>query len=254
MAHGEGHGIEGGTLGLDDHRAGLPHPLHKRLVIAVEADVLRVGGVGGVAAHMVVGNGGQGPGHEGGISVLAVNVGMDVLGADVELPGQLRLQPGRIQHRAGADDPLRGNAGDLVEHIGHHVHRVGDHDVNGLRGVFYNVGGDLLEDVHIGLGQLQPGLPGLPGHAGGDDDNGGTHRILIPPRTDHRRGCKAGALVNIHGLSEGLLLVDVDKQNFRGNIHGHQVIGNGRPHAARSDDGDFCTHGSTPFMGKEILC
>ena len=71
--------------------------------------------------------------------MLAVDVGVDVLGADVELLSQHRLEPGGFKHSAGADDELRRVAGNLVEHVIHHVHGVGEDAV----------------DVEGGLVQLQ---------------------------------------------------------------------------------------------------
>ena len=45
-----------------------------------------------------------GPGHEGRIAVLAVDMGMDILGADVEALCQLRLKAAGIQNGTGTDD------------------------------------------------------------------------------------------------------------------------------------------------------
>ena len=203
--------------------------------------------MGFVAADVIVGNGCQGPGDKGAVAVLAVDMGVDVFGTDSEILGQLGLKTHRIQHRAGTDDVFRGDAGELVECVGHDIHRIGDDDIDGIGGVFHNVGGDLPEDIHVGLGKLQPGLAGLAGQTGGDDHDGVAHGVLIMTGPDHGGGCEAGSLIDVHRLPEGLLLIDIDQQNFRGNAHGYQVVGNGGADAACADDGYFRSRGESPF-------
>ena len=151
---------------------------------------------------MIIGDGGQGPGDKRGIAVLAIHVRMDILGADAEAFGQFRLEAGRVQRRAGADDPAFRNPGNLVEHVGQHIHRVGDDQIYRVGGVRHNLRRDILQDVHIGLRQLQPRLAGLSGDAGGDDDNVGALRLRIVAAADDGRGTERDSL-------------DVYKRQFR---------------------------------------
>ena len=94
--------------------------------------------------------------------MFAVDIGVNIFGADTEPPGQLRLEPGGVQGSTGADDPLLRDAGGLVKDIGQHVHRVGDDDIQRLRRGLGDFGGDVPDDAGVGLNQLQPGLSWFP--------------------------------------------------------------------------------------------
>ena len=174
--------------------------------------------------------------------MLAVHMGVDIPGADAEGFGQLRLEPRRIQNRAGTDDAVGRDAGDFMEHIRHDVHGIGDNDVNCVRGVFDHIGGNIPQDIHIGLRQLQPGLTGFAGKTGGDDHHLGTSGIGIIAGPDNGRRAEGGSLVNVHRLAKGFLLIDINEHDFRGNIGRHHVVCNGCANAARADDRDFVSH------------
>ena len=190
---------------------------------------------------MVVGDVDEAPGHEGGVAVLAVDVRVDILRADAEALGQRRLQTAGVQDRAGADDMALGNAGDLVEHVGQHVDRVGDDDIDRVRRGGGDLRGDVLEDVDVGLRQLQPALPGLAGKTRGDDDDVGARRGVIVAGTDDRRGTERRALINVHRLAERLLLVDVDQDDLGRGTLDHQVVCDRGADAACADNSDL-TH------------
>ena len=98
-----------------------------------------------------------------------------------------------------------------------------------------------LGDIHVGLGQVQPGLAGLPGHAGGDDNDVGIRRIGIIAAAHNGGRAEGGRLVNVQCLAEGLLLVDVDQNDLGGNALHHQVVGDGCANAACTDHSNF-TH------------
>ena len=79
-------------------------------------------------------------------------------------------QPGGIQQGAGADDAFFRDVGDLAEHIGQDIHGVGHDDVSGIGADGRDLGGNVFEDIHIGVDQVNAGLAGLAAHTGGDDD------------------------------------------------------------------------------------
>ena len=54
VADGEGHGVEGGSLGLNYHGTGFTNPLFKFSIISVKADSIPVGGMGFVAADVII--------------------------------------------------------------------------------------------------------------------------------------------------------------------------------------------------------
>ena len=84
MAHGHGHGIERRALVLDDLTAGGLDELLDLLVILLPLDAVAVGRVLLIGVDVVVCDVDKAPGHEGGVTVLAVDVRMHVLRADAE--------------------------------------------------------------------------------------------------------------------------------------------------------------------------
>ena len=79
----------------------------------------------------------------------------------------------------------------------------------------------------------------LAGHAHGDDDDIGIHRILITAGVDVHRRAERGALQDVGRLALGLFLVDVDENDFgRHTVHG-QGIRDGGAHITGAQNGDF---------------
>ena len=196
---------------------------------------------------MVVGNVGQGPGNELAVAVFAVNMGMDILGADVEALCQLRLETAGIQNGTGADDLILRQAGDLVEHISQNVHGVTDDDILGLGGNRHDALGHILDDVYIGLCQVQAGHAGLSGNTAGDNHNVGAHCILIVTGADNRRRMEGSALVNIQCFAFRLLLVDIYQQDLRGNALNHQIVCNRCANAACTNNRNLTHTFKSPF-------
>ena len=196
---------------------------------------------------MVVGNVGQGPGDKLAVAVLAVNMGMDILGADMETSCQLRLKAAGIQNSTGADDLILRQAGDLVEHISQNVHRVTDDDILGLGGNRYDALGHFLNDVYIGLSQVQAGHAGLSSNTAGNDHDIGTSCIRIVTCTDNRRRMEGSSLVNIQCFAFRLLLVDIYQQDLRGNALNHQIVCNRCANAACTNNRNLTHTFKSPF-------
>ena len=100
---------------------------------------------------------------------------------------------------------------------------------------------NILDDVDVGLRQLQPALPGLAGKTRGDDDDVGARRGVIVAGADDRRGTERRALINVHRLAERLLLVDVDQDDLGRGTLDHQVVCDRGADAACADNSDL-TH------------
>ena len=196
---------------------------------------------------MVVGNVGQGPGNELAVAVFAVNMGMDILGADMEALCQLRLETAGIQNGTGADDLILGQAGDLMEHISQNIHRVTDDDILGIGSHRNDALGHILDDVYIGLCQVQAGHAGLSGNTAGDNHNVGAHCILIVTGADNRGRMEGSALVNIQCFAFRLLLVDIYQQDLRGNALNHQIVCNRCANAACTNNRNLTHTFKSPF-------
>ncbi len=86
---------------------------------------------------------------------------------DTEMLGQQRPKTGCIENSAGADDPLRRQAGNVGHHLGHNIDRIGDNQQDGLRCVFEDSGYNILKNFNIALQQLQAGLARFLRHPAG---------------------------------------------------------------------------------------
>ena len=178
---------------------------------------------------------------------------MDVLRADAEALCQHGLQTARVQNRTGANDlPLR-QAGDLMENIGQHIDRVGDNDINGVGRHLDDLRRDILEDVDICLRQLKTGLAGFSGHTGGNDYDIRIRSVFIFTGADDGRRAERRALIDIHCLAEGLLLVDVHEKDLRGDALNHQIVCDRCADASRANDGNLA-HKNHPFKIVPLRC
>ena len=174
--------------------------------------------------------------------MLAQHEGVHVLVADGQALGDAGAQAGAVQQRAGADDAALRDAGDAVEGVGQHVHRIADEHVQRVGRILHDLGRDGLENVDVDLAQLQAGLAGLAGNAGRDDDDIGARRVLIAAGIDLAGLHERRALADVHGLAQCLLGVDVDHHDLRNEpLHRHG-IGDGGTHAACADDCNFVAH------------
>ena len=194
------------------------------------------------------GDGGQRPGDEGSVSMLAIDIGMDVLLGHLEVLRKIATQTGGVQNGAGADDLVLRNAGELTESIGHHVHRIADDDIQGIRSHGGNLGSDLLENIYIGLSQIQTGLAGLAAHAGSDDHDLGVPSILIGSCDDGNGFPETGALNDVHNLAFQFILIDVNKNDIRSRIPLGESVCNGGANITCADHSNFTSHSHVSFQ------
>ena len=132
MAHCHGDCIEGCTLILNDLCTGGLYKLLYFVVVLVPADAILIGRTILVIINVVIGNMRQRPGNKLAVTVLTVDMGMDVLGADMEASCQFRLETAGIQDGTGSDDLTLGKTGNLMEHVGQNVHRVRHNHILGI--------------------------------------------------------------------------------------------------------------------------
>ena len=171
--------------------------------------------------------------------MLAENISMNIALVDIIILGESRTQARGIKYRAGADDMALGNIRKLVECISQNVNGVADYYVYGIGRVFCNLRDDALCDVYIRLCKLESCLTGLSCNAGCGDNDVGISRIAIVARVNGAGIAERRALTDIKSLSERLLAVDIDHNDFRGKPHDCKRIGNGGTYASGSDDGNF---------------
>ena len=233
-AGGHGHAVEGGSLQLNHGASRIFGPLRNPGVIQVPALLGLVERI-----HRLSGHSGAGPHRHLAVAVLAQNIGGDIGHIHTAgLPNHL-AEPGRVQGRAGTDDPVGGKSGLLLHHIGEHIYRIGHHHQNGIDSILHNPAGNVPGNGNIGFGQVQPGLAGLPGHSGSEDDDLGIGAVFVAAVADLYLVKKGGTVDNIQGAALGPVTVDVHQHNLAGLSADHQGIANRFPHIAGSNDDDF---------------
>ena len=151
--------------------------------------------------------------------MLAENVGVHVLLGNGQVLGDAGTQAGGIQQGAGTDDALLRDAGDLAENVSQDIHGVGHDDVGGIGADRGDLGHDALEDVDVGIDQIDTGLAGLAAHAGGDDnDIAALSGIIVAGVYVYRLAEQRRALMDVHGLAHRLIFVDIDDHDFVGDV------------------------------------
>ena len=129
--------------------------------------------------------------------MLSQNVGGDIGHVYAAGLADHLAESGGIQRGAGTNDPVGGKAGLLLHHVGEDINRIGDHNQDGVGGVLHNAVGDVPGDGDVGFGQVQPGLAGLPGHSGCEDDDLGVGAVFIAAMADFYLVKKSGTVDNI---------------------------------------------------------
>ncbi len=125
-------------------------------------------------------------------------------------------EPGRIQHRAGAQDasarPVRGQPG----HVRENIDGIGgdQHDGIGVDGL--DVGDDGRDDARVDLQQFEAALAGAGLRLAGGDDHDGGVAVGVGGRggVDGDVGIKGRAVGEVEALALGQVRIDVDDGDF----------------------------------------
>ena len=178
------------------------------------------------------------------------NVGMDILWIEAHMLSQLRPQAAGIEHGPRTHDLGRRQSRRPDEGIGQHVDRIAHHHIDRVGGYSDHLRHQALDDVDVPLRQVDAGLPRLTRRAyRHDHDIRIRDRIDIPIVNIHRR-TQRRALMDIQGLSLGLILIDIHNHNFRSHsIHG-QGIGYGCADIAGTQNADLFTHNGIAHFQK----
>src|SRR5690606_28444316 len=174
------------------------------------------------------------------VAVAAHDEGRDVLHRDAQLHGEEGAEASGVQHAGHAHDPVGGQPADLPGRVGHHVHRVGDDDVEGVGGVLDALLHDAPDDIEVGLEQVVAGHAGLAGHAGRDDDHVGVGRLLVAVGADDAdvEALDGARFQQVQGLALRHALHDVHQYDVAQLFCGRPV-GSSGPDVACADNGDL---------------
>ena len=247
--HRHGDAVVGGALALDDLIGAVPHPL---------VDALGGSGVVVVAPELAeplqgdAGDVGAAPHRQLAVPVLADDEGVDVAAVHVQVLAQQELQPGGVQHGAGAEHPVGGIAGNLHGGVGEHVHGVGHDHQHALKGAGGDLGDDGLEDAHVLVDEVQAGLAGFLVGPGGDDHQGAVGHVLIGAGVNLHGGEVGQTVAEVHGLALRLVVVGVNEHHLGEQPLLNEAEGDGGAHEAAADDGNLAMiHRYHSFLGMD---
>jgi hypothetical protein len=172
------------------------------------------------------------------VTVLARDVRVHVLHRN---PGLLRdevAQAGGVEDGSGAEQLGGRQPRDLQRGVGHDVHRVGDHEVDRVRGDLDERRQHPRDERDRRLGEVEARLAGLLLGARGDDDHVGirAHRDVVGP--EHLGdGHELDAVPQVERLGLDLGLVDVIQRDGPRRAAHERRVGDRRPDGPRTDHG-----------------
>ena len=232
-----GHAVVGGALLLDDGVSAVLHFLidlvsggNVVVVVAPQLAELRQR----QSAHIHAA-----PGRQLAVAVLADDEGVDAAVVHAQVLAQQILQAGGVQNGAGTDDPVLGIARQLDGGGGQNINRVGHDQQDALKAGSGDLRNDAAHDAHVLVDQVQAGLAGLLGGAGGDNDDGRIGDRLIAGGVNLHGAGIGQAVADVHCLALGTVLVRVDEHHFREQSALHQGKGRGGADEAAAHNSHF---------------
>ena len=141
---------------------------------------------------------------------------MHVLDRDLELHGDERAHPRRVEHARHADDALARELRQTEQRLRHRVERVGHRNDDGVRTVLHEVRRDALHDLEVVAHEIVAAHARLARLARRDHDDVGAGRGTPVRAADEARvrSDDRTRLVDIERHPCGLLLGDVDDDDI----------------------------------------
>ena len=225
--------VVGRALALNDLIGGAAHGFKHRVIVRLNA------AAGAVVVQVDAGDVGARPDRQLAVPVLADDKGVDIASVDAELTAQQVFQTGGVQHRARADDAGGRESGQPARDGGQQIHRIGDHEQDGLGTDADDLRDDRAQDSRVALEQLDAGLSRLLVDACGDDHQCGAVQIVIGSVVHAARRGKRGAVADVHRLAVCALAVDIHQHQLGEQTVRREGIGGRRTDAAAADDAAF---------------
>ena len=160
---------------------------------------------------------------------------------------QIGAQTDGIQNGTGTEHLALGQTGVLQERIGQDIHGVRHQDINSVGGYLGDLVGNILDDTHVGLHQIQTGLAGLSADAGGDDNCLRACRVGIITCDNVTVADERGCLLNVKGFAHSSFGVDVDQNYFGCGASCQKGESGGCTDGSCTDDCNFLFHGCAPL-------
>lgn len=123
--------------------------------------------------------------------------------------------------------------------MGENVDGVRDDEEDALEFGLLDLTDDAAHDGGVLLDEVEAGLAGLLGGAGGDDDDIGVRAFFIGARMDVHGIGVGETMGNVHGFAFGLREVGVDEDDFGERALEHEGVGGAGTDEPGSDDDGF---------------
>ena len=171
------------------------------------------------------------------VTVLADDVGVDVLDRDAAAAGEQVTEPRAVEHGARPEHSTIGESSGLDGDGGHDVDRVGDHHDDRVRRHLDERRHQCPTHRFVPRRQVESGLAGFLLRARGDHDQIGvpTHLDPIAP-VDRRHRHELGAVGQIEHLGLDPRPVDVMDRHMGGEPAHERRVGDRRADTPRPDD------------------
>ena len=180
------------------------------------------------------------------VAVAAHDQGLDVFDAAPDFLGDEGAVTGHVEYAGLADDAVGRQVGGFPGGVDHRVERVRHDDQHAVGALLDGFGGDLADDLDVGLEQLVAAHAGLAGDAGGDDDHvaAGGFLVAVGAGDSDVVVLDGRGLGQIERLALRHAFHDIDQDDVA-QFLGGGPMGAGGPDVSSSDDRDFrASHGS----------
>ncbi len=180
------------------------------------------------------------PGDHAAVAVFAQEVGGDGAAIHAELHGELHLEAGGVEGRAGADDAVFRPIEKMLKVFGDDVARIGNGNNDAVESGFGDEWRELFRRFHGFVHHVEARLLGAARLAGGiDDDVGVAHIIHGAAVAGDMVRHIADGVHDVHGFGRRFFLFDVVENNFIRQTLDGKVQSDVRTDIARADDSDF---------------
>jgi hypothetical protein len=158
--------------------------------------------------------------------VLAEDRRLDVLHGRIEALAQHVAEARGVQPAAEPDHLVAVAVAGLVEVAVQQVHRVRGRHGDEVVVVLRERRPDVLHDRGVVAREVDPGLPGLAGDPGGDDDHVRASGVLVASLDDLSVGVVGDPVIRVRGLPDGLVFLvgDVDEDEFVDDVPKREVV------------------------------
>ena len=212
-------------------------------------DILAVAGVTELI-YRNVGDIHERPRNEGRISVLAKDVSVNVTLIYRIVFGETRAEAGGVEDSTRTDNAFLGDSRILCESVGENVNGVADDEVCGVGSIASYLGNDALDDIDVGLSEIESRLAGLSGDTRRNNYYVGALGVGVFARIYCAGIAEGSTLADIQRLAHSSFLIYIYHNDFVCDAVYGQGVCDSSAYVACSYNSDL-GHSYTSFFGAD---